>query len=86
MTKFSELETERRIADQQYTSAASAFELARLTSERRLIYFKTFLRPSLPEHARYPRRVLNVVLISFGAFFVWAVLCGLLSLARNHMA
>jgi capsular polysaccharide transport system permease protein len=86
MTKFSELETERRIAEQQYVSAASAFELARLTSERRLIYLKTFLRPALPEQARYPRRVLNIALISFGTFFVWAILCGLLSLARNHMA
>jgi capsular polysaccharide transport system permease protein len=86
MTKFSELETERRIAEQQYTSAAAAFELARVTSERRLIYLKTFLRPSLPEHARYPRRALNIVLISLGVFLVWGVLCGLLSLARNHMA
>lgn len=86
MTRFSELEVEHRIAEQQYVSAASSLELARTSTERRLVYLKTFLRPSLPQEARFPRRFLTIVSVSAGAFAAWATLCGLVALARNHMA
>lgn len=86
MTRFSELEVEHRIAEQQYVSAASSLEFARVSAERRLVYLKTFLRPSLPQEARYPRRVLNILSVFAGAFAAWATLCGLMVLARNHMA
>jgi capsular polysaccharide transport system permease protein len=86
MTRFSELEVEHRIAEQQYVSAAASLEVARASAERRLVYLKTFLRPSLPEEARYPRRILTIFVVIAGAFVGWATLCGLVVLARNHMA
>lgn len=86
MTKFSELEVEQRIAEQQYISVASALELARVMAERNMVYLKTFLRPALPQEARYPRRALNIFIVFAGSFTIWATLCGFISLARNHMA
>lgn len=86
MKRFAELEVEHRIAEQQYVSAAASLELARGSAERRLVYLKTFLRPSLPEEARYPKRVLSIFSVIAAAFGVWATLCGLVVLARNHMA
>jgi capsular polysaccharide transport system permease protein len=86
MTRFSELEVEQRIAEQQYVSAASALELARVSAERRLVYLKTFLRPSLPQEASYPKRILDIFIAFAGSFAAWATLCGLVALARNHMA
>lgn len=86
MTKFSELEVEQRIAEQQYISVASSLELARVMAERNLVYLKTFLRPALPQEARYPRRALNIFIVFVGSFTIWATLCGFISLARNHMA
>lgn len=86
ITKFSELEVEQRIAEQQYISVASSLELARVMAERNLVYLKTFLRPALPHEARYPRRALNIFIVFVGAFTLWATICGFVSLARNHMA
>lgn len=86
ITKFSELEVEQRIAEQQYISVASSLELARVMAERNLVYLKTFLRPALPHEARYPRRALNIFIAFVGSFTLWATICGFVSLARNHMA
>jgi capsular polysaccharide transport system permease protein len=86
ITRFSELEVEHRIAEQQYVSAAASLELARVSAERRLVYLKAFLRPSLPQEPRYPRRILTIFSIVAGSFIAWATLCGLVVLARNHMA
>ena len=86
MTRFAGLEVEQRIAEQQYTSAAATLELARASAERQLVYLKTFLRPSLPQEARYPKRILTIFSVIVGSFVAWATLCGLVVLARNHMA
>lgn len=86
MTKFSELEVEQRIAEQHYVSVASSLELAKVMGERNLVYLKSFLRPALPQDARYPRRALNIFIVFVASFTLWATLCGFISLARNHMA
>lgn len=86
MTRFSGLELERRIAERQYAAAASGLEIARATAERRLVYLQTFMRPSLPEQSRYPRRILSIAIVCLSSFLAWATLSGLASLARNNMA
>jgi capsular polysaccharide transport system permease protein len=86
ITKFSELELENRIAEKQYTAAAVAVALSDAVVQRRLVYLQTFMRPSLPDGPRLPRRGLNIFLTVVGAFTLWATLCGIVAVIRNHMA
>lgn len=86
LTKFAQQDLERRIAERHYATAAAALELARITSERQLVYLATFVRPSLPQESRYPRPILYTALTLGGGFIVWAALCGAIGLVRNHMA
>ncbi len=86
LTKFAQQDLERRIAERHYATAAAALEMARITNERQLVYLATFVRPSLPQEARYPRPILYTMLTLGAGFIVWASLCGVISLVRNHMA
>jgi capsular polysaccharide transport system permease protein len=86
MRKFADLELEQKIAEKQYASTAAALELARATAERRLVYLQAPLKPGLPEEARYPKRLLYTVVVACVAFLSWALLMGLITMARNHMA
>lgn len=86
LTRFAQQDLERKIAERQYATAAAALELARITSERQLVYLATFVRPSLPQNPRYPRPTLYTALVLGGAFVVWAALCGTITAVRNHMA
>jgi capsule polysaccharide export protein KpsE/RkpR len=86
MTKFAELETEYRIAERQYESAAGVLTLAKASAERRLVYFQLFVRPSLPQDSGYPKRLLSIAVALVGAFLCWSLMCGLVALARNNMA
>lgn len=86
MTKYAELELERKIAERHYASTASALEVARNIAERRMVYLQTFVRPALPQASEYPRRVLSIIIVCAVAFLAWAALAGGITLARNHMA
>jgi capsular polysaccharide transport system permease protein len=86
ITRFAQQDLEHRIAERQYAAAASALELARITSQRQLVYLVAFVRPALPEESRYPRPVLFTALGILGSLAVWGAFCGLLTAIRNHMA
>ena len=85
-TRFAELELERKIAEQHYSSAVAAVEIARTVTERRLVYLQPFVFPSLPHTAEYPKRSLSILVVVACAFVAWASTVGSIALARNHMA
>jgi capsular polysaccharide transport system permease protein len=86
MTRFSELDLEKQISERLYDGAIAALEAARVNAERKTMYLKPFVQPTLPEDATYPRRALNIVLTFFGSLVIWGALRGLTGLIRNHMA
>jgi capsular polysaccharide transport system permease protein len=86
MTKFAELDLEQQIAERLYAGAATSLEVARLAAEHKLMYLNTFVRPVAPQEARYPYRFLFSLGVAIGCLAAWGVLCGAVTLARNHMA
>jgi capsular polysaccharide transport system permease protein len=86
MTKFSELDLERQIAERLYAAATSSLELARLAAERKAMYINPFVTPRIPEDSQYPRPMLFTFLIFVVCLTVWSVGCGIATLVRNHMA
>jgi len=86
MTRFAVLDLERQIAERLYAGAVSTMEVARLTAERKRMYLNTFVQPSLPQEAQYPRRILFSTAILAGLLALWGLLVGLASVVRNYMA
>lgn len=86
MTRFAQFDLERQIAERLYAGAVATLEAARLTSEMRLMYLKTFVLPRTPEEPLYPRRVLYPALIFAASVLTWAVLIGLAKAARDNIA
>ena len=86
MTRFAALDLERQIAERLYSGSAATLELARLASENRLMYLKTFVLPGTPEEPLYPKRVLMIALVAACGGALWGALYGLGVLARNNLA
>ena len=86
MTRFSELDLEKQISERLYDSAITGLEAARLNAERKTMYLKPFVLPTLPEDATYPRRSLNVFLSLILCLAIWSSLLALTSVIRNNMA
>jgi len=86
MTKFGELDLERQVAERLYAGSAAALEIARVNSESRLMYLKTFISPVVPQQAQYPRRALYSLIAFVSCLAAWAALCGLAVTIRNYMA
>ena len=76
---------DQELASQQYASALSSLELARIEAQRQKQYLVTFIKPSMPDEAIEPRRInriLTVVIFSFLAY----VLFGLMwSALKDHI-
>jgi len=86
MTKFGELDLERMVAEKQYAAAAATLEAARINSEDKQLYFKTFVFPDLPQESTYPKRFLNTFLVAISTLVGWGILCGIAVAIRNNMA
>ena len=86
MTKFDELDMERKVAEKIYATAASALEAARMNAENQQLYFKTFVYPATPQESLYPRRGILTAIVAASGFLIWALLCGIGVLVRNNMA
>jgi capsular polysaccharide transport system permease protein len=86
MTQFGELELEKQISERLYASAATNLAAARLLAEQRRMYLNTFVQPSVPEEARYPRRLLFSGLALLGLSMAWGSMIGLISVVRNYTA
>ena len=86
MSKFAELDLEKQIAERLYASAATGLESSRLAAEHKLMYINAFVRPTIPEEPRYPRRMLSWIGVTASATILWLLCVGLGLIVRNHMA
>jgi len=86
MTRFSELDLEKQIAERFYAGAIASLETARIKAERKKMYLNAFMQPSLPEESTYPRRALYTFLTFLAGLALWGAMLGMGTLVRNNMA
>lgn len=86
MTGFDERAVELGIAEKHYASAFASLELARTLSEGKHVYLNAFVRPTLPQDADYPRRLLLSCAIAAASCAAWAAATGAVSFARARWA
>jgi capsular polysaccharide transport system permease protein len=85
MGTYEELDSERRFAEASYQHALEALDRARSDADRQQVYIASFVPPSLPEEAFYPRRLRSFGIVALLAFASWAIGCLVLQSIRDHL-
>jgi len=67
------LVVDREFAEKAYVLALSSLERARVGADRQQRYLAAFLRPTLPEEALYPRRIVPSTTVYGIALVPWAL-------------
>ncbi|WP_245848143.1 capsule biosynthesis protein [Actibacterium ureilyticum] len=72
--EYERLTVDREFAEQAYTTALAAFDAARSDAQRQSRYLAAHVRPTLPEQAEYPQRLIlwSVAVLFLG--LIWSVM------------
>lgn len=82
---YQPLVLEQEISQQQYTSALTSLEMARLEAQRKKQYLVAFILPNLPDDALEPRRFYEVLTVLFTSLVVYLIGALMWSALRDHM-
>ncbi|HLS69163.1 MAG TPA: hypothetical protein VK035_07460 [Kiloniellales bacterium] len=73
LNDYEMLMLERELAHQEYTSAITSLESARIEAQRQQVYLVPIVQPHEAEAARFPRRLENVGLVLLASMLVFLV-------------
>ena len=85
MGSYEQLESERTFAENTYQHALQALDRSRINADRQQVYLATFVQPTLPEEALYPRPLKSFAVVSGVAFVVWMIGGFILQSIRDHL-
>jgi capsular polysaccharide transport system permease protein len=83
---MSQKELEQTLAEQQFAASMKTLEQVQFVSKQQLLYLDTFLAPSLPDEAQYPKRGLWIGGVLAATILIWGIVAGLLTALRNRLA
>jgi capsular polysaccharide transport system permease protein len=84
VANYEELLVEREFSEKAYMSALSSLERARVEADRQQRYLASVVRPTLPQEALYPKRILAAVSFFFIAVVLWALGVLVAYAVRDH--
>lgn len=76
---------DQELARQQYASALSSLELARVEAQRKKQYLVTFIQPSLPEEAIEPHRLNRILTVMIFSFLIYIIMGLMWSALKDHI-
>jgi capsular polysaccharide transport system permease protein len=85
MGSYEQLESERTFAENTYQHALQALDRSRINADRQQVYLATFVRPTLPEEALYPRRSQALGVVFLIAIVIWAIGGVAVQSIRDHL-
>lgn len=81
---FAQIELEQTLAENRLAASINALEQLQLISQQKLLYLNAFLMPTMPDDARFPRRILWIAVAFVLSLACFAVLSALLSVVRHR--
>ncbi len=81
---YEELVVDREFAEKSYLSALASLERARIEADRQQRYLAAFVRPTLPQEALYPKRILAICSVFGIALVLWALGVLITYAVRDH--
>jgi len=76
---------EQEMAQQQYASALTSLEVARVEAQRKKQYLITFIQPNLPQEALEPRRITEIVTVLLFSFLAYLIGGLMWSALKDHI-
>ena len=83
---YEQLESDRQFAEAAYQHALQRLDQARADADRRHVFVASFVPPSLPEEALYPRRWRALGTVALLAFAVWGIGGLAVQSIRDHLS
>ncbi len=83
---YDQMESERKFAETAYQHALQRLDQARAGADRQRVFIASFIPPSLPEEALYPRRWRSLGTIALLAFALWGIGGLAVQSIREHLA
>lgn len=84
LLRFSQLETDRRVAEGLYQIARKNFDVAQAEALRKALYVVVFVEPNIPEEALYPRRLATPLLILLALTVGWVTIALAWASVEDH--
>lgn len=84
LESYEVLALEQEFSQKAYVSALTSLELARAEANRQQRYLSAFVKPSLPQEALYPERLLNMVITLIAALLAWGIGVMMVYIVREH--
>lgn len=82
---YEALDAERKFAEAAYQHALEGLDRARDNADRQQVYIESFVPPSLPQTALYPRRWRSLGTVALIAFAIWAIGGLAVQSVRDHL-
>jgi capsular polysaccharide transport system permease protein len=83
---YEQLESERKFAEAAYQHALQSLDQARANADRQHVFIASFVPPSLPEEALYPRRWRSLGTVALIALALWGIGGLTVQTVRDHLA
>jgi capsular polysaccharide transport system permease protein len=82
---YEQLESERKFSEASYQHALAGLDQARANADRQHVFIASFIPPSLPEEALYPRRWRVLGTVALMAFAIWGIGGLAVQSIRDHL-
>jgi len=82
---YQPLMLDQEMAQQQYASALTSLEVARIEAQRKKQYLITFIRPNLPDQALEPRRFNEIMTVMLFSFLLYMIGGLMWSALKDHI-
>jgi capsular polysaccharide transport system permease protein len=73
IAEFERLTVDLQFAEEAYRTALAAVDLARANASRQSLYLAPYIRPTLPQTAEFPQRLVLTGLVSIFLGLIWAI-------------
>jgi capsular polysaccharide transport system permease protein len=83
---YEALESEHKFAEAAYQHALQGLDQARANADRQHVFIASFVPPSLPEEALYPRRWRSLGTVALMAFALWGIGSLTVQSVRDHLS
>lgn len=80
---FDKARLDQEWAQTYYKSVAALLERAKAEYERQQVYLESFVKPTLPQQAEFPRRFWNTFLVALGSALTWLLITYARSLIKG---
>ncbi|MEM9756534.1 MAG: capsule biosynthesis protein, partial [Pseudomonadota bacterium] len=74
VAEYERLSVDQQFAQEAYTAARAAYDLALAEAQRQTRYLAAHIRPTLAEAPLYPERMLILALVSGFLLLTWSIL------------